>query len=111
MKHGSAETFLEKREEKKKIFDKLETFHSNLEVEKLMAKDEGEAFAIVEVPKELLNYFLSSRPKGDAEAFEQTGYMMYQGAAICEEGKKDSVIKNIDLTSSKQPHELVGIHV
>lgn len=79
---------LDDRERAKKILDKLEKFHDDLEVEKLLAKEQGDDLAIVEAPREIIEHFNRGKL---LKAFDAVGYFLYQGAAVCESGHKDRI--------------------
>lgn len=95
---------------KKKVLDKLETFHSDLEVEKLLAIDHGNIHAIVEAPRDVIEYI--NRGVKMLKAFDRVGYCLYQGAVVCETGKKQAVLDGLEGergTNHLSPHELRAI--
>lgn len=93
---------LEERERAKRILDKLEKFNADLEIEKLMAQDNGTAIAIVEAPREIIEHFNRGKL---LKAFDRAGYFIFNGAAVCEEGKKEKVIQDFDSASVLMPDD------
>ena len=101
-KSGTEKTYSEDREQAKKIMDKLETFHSDLEIEKLMAQDRGDTMPVVEAPREICEHFNRGRL---LKAFDRAGYFIYDGVAVCETGKKEKVVNSFDQSSSLMPDD------
>jgi hypothetical protein len=103
---NTAKDYLEERELKKKVLDKLEAFHTDIEIEKEMARDNGDVHAIVEAPREVVEY-INRGPKMIA-AFDRVGYCLYHGVVVCETGKKDATIELLEGphgSNSLSPHE------
>ena len=99
-KPGTAETYIAEREQKKKVLDKLEQFHTDLEVEKLIAQDNGEPFAIVEAPREIIEHFM----RGESlNKFDEDKYFFYRNAAIVEAGTKEAATARIEKSSTLMP--------
>jgi hypothetical protein len=101
-KSGTAETYIAEREQKKKILDKLEKFHSDVEIEKLIAQDNGLPIAVVEAPREIIEHFNRGRL---IQAFDKAGYFIYNGVAVCETGKKAKVTEAMDQSSVLMPDD------
>lgn len=101
-KSGTEKTYLEDREQAKKILDKLEKFHSDIEIEKLVAQDNGESMAVVEAPREIIEHFNRGKM---VKAFDRAGYFIYNGAAVCEEGKKDKITQGFEDSSVLMPDD------
>lgn len=87
----------------KEIFEELEKFHADLEIEKLMAQENGITLPIVEAPRKIIEHFNRGKL---LKAFDAVGYFLYQGACVCEQGKKDKVEADLDRTSTMPPAEL-----
>lgn len=85
---------MEERELKKKVLDKLESFHTDIEIEKEIARDNGYIHAIVEAPRDVIEY-LNRGPRMIA-AFDRVGYCLYHGVVVCELGKKDLVTEMLE---------------
>lgn len=82
--------------------DKLEKFHSDLEIEKLIAQDNGLPIAVVEAPREIIEHFNRGKL---IKAFDKVGYFIYNGVAVCETGKKEQVTQWMDDSSVLMPDE------
>lgn len=86
-KSGSLDSFQEERETAKRLFNKLEQFRDDVQIAKMMAKDNGELLPVVECDRDLVEYHnRGSLIKG----FDQVGYFIYEGAVICEKGQGGS---------------------
>lgn len=59
-----------------------------------MAQDHGNVHPIVEAPREVIEY-INRGPKM-IKAFDKVGYCLYQGAVVCETGKKEATLASIE---------------
>lgn len=88
---------------KKAIVDKLETFHNNVEIEKMMAQDNGDIHVIVEAPREIIEYLNRGKM---LKAFDKVGFCINNGVIVCGEGKKDEVLQQIEDSNTLGPSEI-----
>ncbi len=102
-KLNTANAYLEERELKKGIVDKLEAMHTDIEVEKMMAQENGEIHPIVEAPRDIIEYLNRGKM---IKAFDRIGYCIYNNVIICEVGKKDQTRQLIEDSNTLSPQDL-----
>lgn len=71
-----------------------------------MAQENGALHPIIEAPREIVEY-LNRGPL--TKLFDKVGYCIYNGVVVCEEGKKDAVIKKIEDSHSLSPQDLRAV--
>jgi hypothetical protein len=67
-----------------------------------MAQDAGDAMAIIEAPREIIEYFNRGRM---IQAFDAVGYFIYHGVCVCETGKKADIEAKIAESETMLPAE------
>lgn len=107
MKNGTAATYLEEREQKKKILASLEILKEEIEVQKMIAKDHELMFAIVEAPQEIIEYY----NRGPLlSAFNRVGYFIINGAVVCKEGTSEAIADLLEESHSMDVTQFVAKH-
>lgn len=101
-KNTTVSSYTAERERVRKILDKLEVFNETIAIEKMVAAESDVLMPVVEAPIEIIEHFNRGSMM---QAFRKTKFFIYQGAVICEEGTREQVENELELSHKENPDE------
>lgn len=106
MNPGTAESFSDKREQTKRIMDKLEAFRDELQIAKMMQQESGDPNPpLIEASDEIIEYYNHGQAR--LKGFEMAGHFTMDGVHVCRTGQKDDMARRIQWEHTTEPGVVV----
>lgn len=77
-------------------------FNESIAIEKMVAAESGILMPVVEAPIEIIEHFNRGAMM---QAFKKAKFFIYQGAIICQEGTREEVENELELSHKENPDE------